>query len=76
MGKIWIGVSGMIGVELKASTHLKGLCDQTGVSYSTAKSKKGAGRFTIVSGDMVDMKTWHFEEVELVKIKGRGNFGK
>ena len=76
MGKIWVGVSGNIGFEVKASTHLKGLCEQTGVSYSTAKSKSGNGRFTVVSGDMVEMKLWYFEEVELVKIKGRGNFGK
>jgi len=76
MAKIWVGVSGIIRFEVRVSTHLKGLCDQTGVSYSTAKSKKGSGRFMVVSGDMDDMKTWYFEEVELVKIKGRGNFGK
>lgn len=71
--KIWVGVSGVVSFEIKAATTLKGLCDLTGVSYSTAKSKRGLGRFMIVSGTMLDMVTWVFERVDLVKISGRGN---
>lgn len=73
MAKIWIGVRFRISdVEVHAATTLKGLCDLTEVSYSTAKAKKGLGCFLIFGGKDT-MRGWTFMEVELVKVSGRGS---
>jgi len=75
-GKIWVGISGVTGYEVHASTNLKGLCELTGVSYGTAKSRRGDGGFMVVSGkDLGELRSWWFAEVDLVKIGGRGSKG-
>jgi hypothetical protein len=78
MVKIWIGFRGMgvTGMDVKAATTLKGLCDLTGVSYNTAKVKRERGRFTIGKDGVGDsLEIWFFAEVDLVKIVGRGSKG-
>ncbi len=76
MAKIWIGFRGLgiTGMDVKAATTLKGLCDLTGVSYNTAKGKRDRVRFTIGKDGIGDsLEIWFFVEVDLVKIVGRGS---
>lgn len=65
----------MFEVEVKAATTLKGLCDLTGMSYSTAKAKSGKtpGYFLMIGGKGDDKIGWRFMEAELVKVSGRGS---
>lgn len=71
---VWVGILGMYPGHrvLKAATNLKGLCDDTGASYSTAKSK-GDGPFEIWSGDGPDRVMWEFVKLTVRKVGGRGN---
>jgi hypothetical protein len=75
--RVWIGV--MIGglpgfLDGKVNTSLKGLCDEMGVSYSTAVSKRKERSF-VLRGRKGDEETmWYVQETRLRKIKGRGSF--
>jgi hypothetical protein len=71
---VWVGVSqGIMGVlEVKVASTLKGLCEETGVSYGTATGKKADGGFLIVGKDFV---SWYFVRREVRRVTGRGNLG-
>lgn len=75
---VWVGVSqGIMGVlEVKVASTLKGLCDETGVSYGTANGKKVDGGFLIVGGNLDTLRSWYFVRREVRKVSGRGNLGK
>lgn len=63
--KIWIGLrQGILDkLEVCAASTLKGLCEETGVSYNTAKSR---------GGDSMSIDSWTFLEVSMRKVSGRG----
>lgn len=76
--RVWVGVSrGIMGVlYVRVASTLKGLCDETGVSYGTAVGRKDEGGFMIVGGDLSNPVIWYFVRREVRKVAGRGNLGK
>ncbi len=72
--RIWVGIRlGGIpgGNDVIARTNLKGLCDDSGVSYNTAKVK--AVKDDVLSLRSGDGGLWGFYRLELGKVGGRGN---
>lgn len=66
---IWVGLrQGVLDkLEVMAASTLKGICEEVGESYNTAKIRDGGTR---VVGE------WTFVEVELRKVRGRGKGSK
>lgn len=77
---VWVGVSqGIMGVlEVRVASTLKGLCNETGVSYGTATGKRNDGGFLVVGGDSSNLTlvSWYFVRRIVRKVGGRGNFGR
>ena len=69
---VWVGLGGIVDLDLRVATTLKGLCEVTGVSYNTAKSKSGRNPFIIATQSGIEIMSWRFYQVELVRVKGRG----
>lgn len=68
--KVWVAVSGL---EVRVATTLKGVCEEIeGVSYSTLKSRREEGLFTVVVGKGVELRVWFFGHLEVRKVRGRG----
>lgn len=74
VNRVWVGVSQGImgGLEVRVASTLKGLCEETGVSYGTASGKRADGGFMVTGGKGV---IWHFVERVVRKVSGRGSFG-
>lgn len=79
-GVIWVGLrlraAGWLRQDdIVLSRGLKGLCEEVGASYSTAKRRKrglGGGKFEIRGSDGV---FWVFFEKEVIRVKGGGAGG-
>lgn len=69
-GKVWVAVS---GYEVVVCTTLKGISEETGLSYNTMKTRKEEV-FTMVSGkrDGGLGKVWFVVRKEVRKVEGRG----
>lgn len=68
---VWVGVRGWTMHELECASTLKGLCEATGVSYNTAKTKDGAW-FTVTVGTGLEEKAWTFYQLKVKRVEGRG----
>jgi hypothetical protein len=79
--KVWVGVIGgwMSGIfEVRASTTLKGLCEEIGTNYETAKDRVGVGGegpVTLYEGVGDEKRAWSVKRVEVRKVLGRGKRG-
>jgi hypothetical protein len=79
--RVWVGVIGgwMAGYfDVKVSTALKGLCEEIGTNYLTAKDKlpkDSNGPVTLYSGVGVEKRAWSVIRVKVRKVAGRGKGG-
>lgn len=72
---VWIGIYGLYPGNrvLKASTNLKGLCDEVGANYFSVRGK-GDGPFEVWVGEGDKKVMWEFVKLPVRKVDGRGRF--
>lgn len=72
---VWIGVFGLYPGNrvLKASTNLKGLCEEVGANYFSVRGR-GDGPFEVWVGDGDKRLMWEFVKLTVRKVEGRGRF--
>lgn len=70
---VWIGIYGLYPGNrvLRASTNLKGLCEDVGANYFTVRGK-GDGPFEVWVGDGDKRVMWEFMRLPVRKVLGRG----
>ena len=71
--KVWVGVSGITGFDVKVASTLRGLSDSIGASYSTMKGKGAkAEMFTVVVGKELEARSWFCVRVAVRKVGRKG----